>query len=424
MVQANKPRRGRRRLVALATVGVGMAVAACGSSSSSGGGGSSGPIQVGGLTLLTGEFATFGQGALQGLKAGVDEVNSNGGVNGQQFKLVVADSTSDPVDAIPAAKKIINIDKVVFEDGVAGPLADATVNLFTKQKIPFLTPGGDVNFDKNTDPYVWRLTPSDTQLGVAMALYAKQQGYKTAALLFTNGSTATGLGKVTRAAFEHLGGTITSDITVQPDLSSYSSEVSKTVASNPDVILVEMDAATSGVVFREMRSLNSLNTPMIGTDEDVGADFVKAVGADSARKVLVSIEGGTFDSPAATTFTDQVKKVDPGKDPLANASYTYDGIILAALAMVQQHATDSAAVQNGIPQVSAKGGTVVYNYKDGVAALNAGKKITYVGASGPFDYDKYHNVFGPFIAVKLNADGSTYQTVSTLKPEDLASATP
>jgi branched-chain amino acid transport system substrate-binding protein len=378
---------------------------------------------VGGLTLLTGEFATFGQGALQGLKAGVDEVNGNGGVNGQKLNLVVADSTSDPVDAVPAAKKIINIDHVVYEDGVAGPLADATVSMFTRQKIPFLTPGGDVNFDRNTDPYVWRLTPSDTQLGVAMALYAYRQGYRNASLLFTNGSTATGLGKVTRAAFEHLGGTVVSDITLQPDLTSYSAEVSRTLAPKPDVVLIEMDAATSGVVFREMRSLNSLTTPLIGTDEDVGSDFIKAVGVDSARQVLVSLQGGTFDSPAVATFTAEIKKVS-GQDPIANSSYTYDGIIIASLAMAQQHATDSAAVQAGIPNVTASGGTPVYNYKEGVDALNAGKKITYIGASGPFNYNKYHNVFGPFIAVKVNPDGSTYTTLATLKPEDLATATP
>jgi hypothetical protein len=189
------------------------------------------------------------------------------------------------------------------------------------------------------------------------------------------------------------------------------------------VVLIEMDAATSGVVFREMRSLNSLTTPLIGTDEDVGSDFIKAVGVDSARQVLVSLQGGTFDSPAVATFTAEIKKVS-GQDPIANSSYTYDGIIIASLAMAQQHATDSAAVQAGIPNVTASGGTPVYNYKEGVDALNAGKKITYIGASGPFNYNKYHNVFGPFIAVKVNPDGSTYTTLATLKPEDLATATP
>lgn len=379
-------------------------------------------LPVGGLTLLTGQFASFGQGALQGLKAGVDEVNSSGGVLGHPFNLIVADSTSDPVDAVPAATKLIHVNHVIFEDGVAGPLADATVSLFTRAKIPFLTPGGDVNFDRNTNPYVWRLTPSDSQLGVAMALYAHHKHYKRAALMFTNGSTATGLGDVVRRSFQALGGSIVSSVTLQPDLSSYQSEVSKTLAAHPDVILVEMDAPTAGVVMHEMNSQNGLKIPLVGTDEDIGSDFIKAVGADLARKSLVSLEGGTFKSPAATVFTKEIRKTAHAA-PLANAEYTYDGIVIAALAMAAENGITSADLNAGIHKVTAPGGKKVYSYAQGLAALKAHKRITYIGASGPFYYNTYHNVFGPFIAVKVAADGSSYQTVASFSPTELAKAT-
>jgi ABC-type branched-subunit amino acid transport system substrate-binding protein len=382
----------------------------------------SGSLPVGGMTLLTGEFAAFGQGALQGLKAGVDQVNSSGGVMGHSFNLVVADSTSDPVDAVPAATKLVNVNHVLFEDGVAGPLADATVSIFTRAKIPFLTPGGDVNFDKNTNPYVWRLTPSDSQLGVAMALYAHHKHYKRAALMFTNGSTATGLGDVVKRSFEALGGSIVSSVTLQPDLSSYQSEVSKTLAAHPDVILVEMDAPTAGVVMHEMNSQNGLKIPLVGTDEDIGTDFIKAVGADLARKALVSLEGGTYKSPAATVFTKAIKKTSH-KAPIANAEYTYDGIVIAALAMDATRGTTTAALNRGILKVTRPGGKKVYSYAQGAAALKAGKRITYIGASGPFYYNKYHNVFGPFIAVKVAANGTDYRTVATFSPTELAKAT-
>ena len=379
-------------------------------------------LPVGGLTLLTGQFASFGQGALQGLKAGIDQVNSAGGVLGQPFNLIVADSTSDPVDAVPAAVKLVNVNHVLFENGVAGPLADATVATFTRAKIPFLTPGGDVNFDHNTNPYVWRLTPSDSQLGVAMALYAHHKHYKRAALMFTNGSTATGLGDVVRRSFTALGGKIVSSVTLQPDLSSYQSEVARTLAAHPDVILVEMDAPTAGVVMHEMNSQNGLKVPLVGTDEDIGTDFLKAVGADLARKALVSLEGGTYQSPAAGIFTKAIKKVSH-KTPIANAQYTYDGIVIAALAMNASHGVTSADLNRGMLKVSAPGGKKVYCYAQGVAALKAGKRITYVGASGPFYYNKYHNVFGPFIAVKVTANGTDYQTVATFSPTELAKAT-
>jgi branched-chain amino acid transport system substrate-binding protein len=411
----------RRSLVVVATVTVAalVAFAAPVSTKASTRGGS---LPVGGMTLLTGEFAAFGQGALQGLKAGVDQVNSSGGVMGHSFNLIVADSTSDPVDAVPAATKLVNVNHVLFEDGVAGPLADATVSIFTRAKIPFLTPGGDVNFDKNTNPYVWRLTPSDSQLGVAMALYAHHKHYKRAALMFTNGSTATGLGDVVKRSFQALGGSIVSSVTLQPDLSSYQSEVSKTLAAHPDVILVEMDAPTAGVVMHEMNSQNGLKIPLVGTDEDIGTDFIKAVGADLARKALVSLEGGTYKSPAATVFTKAIKKTSH-KAPIANAEYTYDGIVIAALAMDAAHSTTTAALNSGILKVTRPGGKKVYSYAQGEAALKAGKRITYIGASGPFYYNKFHNVFGPFIAVKVAANGTDYRTVATFSPTELAKAT-
>lgn len=397
-----------------------VTLAACGSSGGGSGSGTS-SLPVGGLTLLTGEFASFGKGALQGMQAGVKEVNDAGGVMGHPLNLIVADSTSDPVDAVPAAVKLVNVNHVLFENGVAGPLADATVSIFSRAKTPFLTPGGDVNFDKNTNPYVWRLTPSDSQLGVAMALYAQKQGFHRAALMFTNNSTSAGLADVVRKTVAGLGGSVVSSITLQPDLSSYQSEVSKTLASHPDVILIEMDAATAGVVFRQMKGQNGLSVPLVGTDEDIGADFLKAVTAPVAKKALVSIQGGTFQSPAAAVFATAVKAVSKDQ-PLANAEYTYDGMIIAALAMDAAKATTREGVNKGIPMVTADGGTPVYSYQQGLDALKAGKRITYIGASGPFNYNQNHNVFGPFIAVKASPSG-TYTTVATLSPADLESAT-
>jgi hypothetical protein len=72
--------------------------------------------------------------------------------------------------------------------------------------------------------------------------------------------------------------------------------------------------------------------------------------------------------------------------------------------------------------VTAAGGQPVYSYQQGLDALKAGKRITYIGASGPFTYNQYHNVFGPFIAVKASTSG-TYSTVATLSPADLEAAT-
>jgi branched-chain amino acid transport system substrate-binding protein len=155
----------------------------------------------------------------------------------------------------------------------------------------------------------------------------------------------------------------------------------------------------------------------------IGSSTIQAVGAATAHRMLVNLEGGTFDSPAATNFAAAVK-ASAKAAPLPNSSYGYDGIIIDALAMQEAQSTNGTAVVAAIPKVTAPGGTVVYDYATGLKMLQAGKQITYVGASGPFDYNQYHNIFGPFIAVRATGVGGNYETVSSLTAAQLQKATP
>jgi neutral amino acid transport system substrate-binding protein len=412
----------RRAISALATsLSLALALAACGSSGGSSSAGSSGgDIPIGAELALSGSFATFGAGVLQGMQAAVKAVNDAGGPLGRKLKLFTGDSASDPVDSVPPAARLVNIDHVVTEIGIAGGEAEAVVRTYSQAHVPLLTPGGDVFFDKNTNPYVWRLTPSDSQLGVGMAVYAKHQGYSTAALLFTSGDVAQGLRPVASNAFTKLGGTIVDTENIQPGLTSYQSEVSHILAAHPNVILSEMDPATASVIFKNFASAGQLNIPIIGTDTFHGADMIKAIGVPAAVKVLSNVEGGTFDSPAVPIYKTAVQAAS-GKDALANSSYGYDGVIITALAIAKAGKATGTAINAAIPQVTQSGGTVVNSFKQGLDLIKAGKRVTYVGASGPFNYNTQHNVYGPFIAVKIQPDG-TYKTLYTMTADQLASA--
>ena len=418
-----RARRNARFAPALALAVLATVLAGCGSSTSGGSGTSASPIQIGGLGELTGPKAGFGSGVMQGMQAAKAEVNQAGGVMGRQLNIVVGTDNSDAVDAIPVAQKQIQLNHVVAEVGEAGASAQAVEPLYSKSKIPLFTAGGATFFDKSTDPYLWRLTPSDSQLGVAMALYAQSKGYKTAVTMFTINEVQQALQAQTVAAFKGLGGNVLGQLNLQPDLTSYQSEVSRVVALKPDVIFVEMDPGTASVVFKNFDSIGKLTTPFVGTDDMIGSSTLDAVGAATAKRVLVNLEGGTFDSPAATAYVNAVK-ASANAAPLPNSSYGYDGIIIDALAMEEAKSTNGPAVIAAVPKVTAPGGTVVYDYATGLKLLQEGKRITYVGASGPYDYNKFHNVFGPFIAVQATGTGSSYQTIATLTATQLQTATP
>ena len=76
----------------------------------------------------------------------------------------------------------------------------------------------------------------------------------------------------------------------------------------------------------------------------------------------------------------------------------YDGFIVMALAATAAKSTTPAVWNSFIPAVTtaSPGAVVVYSYADGLAALKAGKKIDYVGATGLIAFNQWHNSTGGF----------------------------
>jgi len=62
---------------------------------------------------------------------------------------------------------------------------------------------------------------------------------------------------------------------------------------------------------------------------------------------------------------------------------------------------------------------VVHSYAAGLAALNAGKKIDYVGATGLIAWNKWHNSTGGFEVTGYQPNGST-PLVDIISAADIA----
>src|ERR1700719_1417453 len=228
-----------------------VVLAACASSSSGGGGGSSGgPVTYGVLSCFTGRLASLGQAMLQGAQVAKSEINSAGGVLGRKLQLVTGDTSCDVADGVTAVNQMLtkNI------SGVIGPETqeiNGVEPILDSQHIVDEFQGGDTARDHQTDPYFFRDSPSDSQLGVAMALYAHQKGYRRAVLLFYTDIAAQTLITPVTKTFKKLGGTVLATINVAPGQTSYVPEVQKAIGFKPDVIFTQTDAPTAAVLYRD-----------------------------------------------------------------------------------------------------------------------------------------------------------------------------
>lgn len=67
-------------------------------------------IPIGAILILSGPGATWGTSSVNGAQMAIDEINSQGGVNGKQLKLIAEDTAGEPKKAIDAYHKLRNID--------------------------------------------------------------------------------------------------------------------------------------------------------------------------------------------------------------------------------------------------------------------------------------------------------------------------
>src|ERR1700726_1319794 len=392
---------GTRRGLLCGGVAATLLLTACGSSTATTAGKQpTGPVTMGVLSCFTGTLASLGNAMLQGSQMAQRAINDAGGILGKQLMLSHADTQCDEADSVPAVRKLLASSNLV---GIIGPETqeiNAVAPIVSAAKVPTQFQGGSTAFDHNANPYLWRDSPSDSQLGVAMALYAYQKGYRSAGLLFYSDIAAQTFADPITATWAKLGGTIAVRITdLAPGQTSYRTQVQKVIAAKPDVIFTQTDAPTAAVLFKNFQELDNLAIPFVGTDVTGGDDYLKAITYQVAHDHLISVYGTSVSGAAADEFNKQFAVVvGANQQPLANANYAYDSVISQALAIDQAKSINGPDINAALGTVSNPPGTQCYTYATCYTLIKAGTKINCEGASGPLDYNQYHNTFGPYAA--------------------------
>lgn len=360
-------------------------------------------LNIGVIYPFTGSNADQGAVGMAGCLTGVAQVNAAGGVLNHKLACKPFDTKGDPADAVPAANQMLASSSPVMVIGASDD-AVATSPIITAAKIPNFATIGDPHFDNQTNPYFYRLTPSDALQGVALGYYAAKNNFTKAAAVFTSDLGAQTSVPPFRTEYKKLGGTLVSDLTLAPGSTSYRSEVAKVIASHPDAVISEMDPQSAATFWSEYLQLAGKLPVVLGTERTSEGDWITAVDKAVGDKV--------FD-PAFTSIAPYVEFSGPGYDLYKqylgslgsqirdSSQYTghpyaisdFDAVTITALAMTMAKSTKGSDYNADIPKITAQtaGATVVHTYAEGLTALASGKTIQYVGASGPLVFDQYQS---------------------------------
>ena len=419
-------RRGRtaRALAAVAAVALAGGLAACGSSNSSSG--SKGSIVFADVAPFSGPDAALGPTYLVSCEGTANAMNKAGGILGHTVSCTSADTKGDPADANPAVGSLLartpNLSLVI---GCTSDEAAAVVPVINSHKTVMFCMTGQSEFDHTHYAYFYRLVPPDLAESYAMTVIAQSLGYKKIALAFGNDIGSQTFVQPAISAIAKAGMTLVANETLDLNATTFRTEAEKIVQAHPDAIMTEALGSADPTLFAEIKQLNGGNMiPILGTSAAISPAFyqasAKAVGAaDFAANFHADNLVTATSGPAYDAFTQALLAV---KGKVANAQtgnfttyftapgavHLYDGMNLAALAMIAAGSTETAKWQPFITSIGdgVPGAVVVNSFAQGVRELKAGKKIRYIGPGGPTSFDSFHDSPGIFQIDTYTAAGA------------------
>lgn len=291
-------------------------------------------IKIGLGAPMTGGSAAFGKQLQTGAQAAIDAINAKGGVNGKQLKLVTADDACDPKQAVAAANRLVDQEKVT---AVIGHFCSSSTipasEIYDEANILNITPAStNPKVTERDLSTILRTCGRDDQQGEVDAKFMKDVlKVKRAAIINDKDTYGVGLANATRDAAKKLGIEVVLEDGVTRGERDYNALVTKIKGANVDAVFFGGLYAEAGVLVKQMRQ-QGLKTPFISDDGIADPAFVTAAGGvQNAEGVYMSFLKDPRNDPASKGVVDALKK--SGSDAEGFTLYSYAAVQAVAAAL-------------------------------------------------------------------------------------------
>lgn len=367
-------------------------------------------VRLGWMGAITGPIAQLVPPILRASQLAVEQINEQGGIlGGRRLTLISADSQCNAQGGNDAANKLINVDQVVAI--VGGLCSGETIAAANSQAIPN---GVVMVSPASTSPLIttlqdrdliFRVVPSDAYQGIVMARMVWNQGLRRVAVTHVNNDYGRGLAGSFRSAYEALGGTITGFAPHEDQRASYRTELATLARGNPEALVVIAYGGGSGLTIIRQALEGGFFTRFIGGDGMRDDVLPRELGPN--LNLVVTQPVPRAGNPGLEIFNEAFRRVG-GNPASIFVAQGYDAAFALALAIQHSGGTDRARISASLRAVTQPGGTIIRpgQWREAVAALAAGQRITYVGASGPIEFDANGDV--PGNVAQFTIQGGTF----------------
>jgi len=213
-------------------------------------------IRLGGLFAVTGPASFLGNPEKLTTEMLVEEINKNGGINGEKIRLFIYDTQGREDRAITYFKRLATKDRVA---AVLGPsrtgCALAVKNLAVRYKVPLIACAASAKIVTPANPFVYKTPQSDIHVAEKLFDHLKSKGKTSIALISAqSGYGATGREAVLKNA-ARFGIKIVADEKFMDTDKDMTAQLSKIKAKKPDATICWAAGAAPAIVARNASAL-------------------------------------------------------------------------------------------------------------------------------------------------------------------------
>jgi len=322
-------------------------------------------IKIGSVLAETGGASFLGDPEAKTLKMLVEKVNAEGGINGEQVKLVIYDSAGDANKARTFAVRLVEDDEVhAVVGGSTSGSTMAMVPVFEENEIPFISLAGAVVIIDPVKQFVFKTPHTDKMACQKIFTDLKARGLNKIALISGTG----GFGKSMRGQCQKVAGdfdiTILADETYGPKDNDMTPQLTN-IKNTKDVQAVVNAGFGQGpaIVTRNYRQLN-ITIPLYQSHGVASKKYIELAG-DAAEGVRLPasallVADKLPDSDPQKSVVVSYKKAfeDKYDQPVSTfGGHAYDGFMILKEAMERAGSSDPEAVRDEIEKTKDHMGT-------------------------------------------------------------------
>jgi branched-chain amino acid transport system substrate-binding protein len=350
-----------RSVSVLLTFALALGLASCAGESDEGGSTSAksegGTITLGAVLTMTGIGSYYGKHQLAAIQLAIKEVNDAGGIGGKQVKLVHEDARSTNPGALSALQKVLESKPAAIVGPVFGTEILAMQPVIDRAGIPVATISGTRDITKKGSPNIFRTSSHDGVVKVAMVDYIVDELKKNKiGLIITDDAWGfSGRDVITAQLEEHGLKPVGVETHAATDTNT-TAQLTKLKDAGADVIIPQGYTPDTGIVLKEIQSLNLGVPAFVSTDGQMAAklDITTGKDVDGVMAAGFIMPGDPYEQdPAVGEWAKRFQDMH-GFESSIYSLIQYDGV-KALFAAMEQSGITAEQVREGLKAVSYKG---------------------------------------------------------------------